>query len=243
MGSGTTAGILAYKYAAVSASSRLVSVAKKRKTPITQIDDPRYVKALAHPMRIRILAILDERDASPVQIAQMLGGSLGVVSYHVRTLVNLDLLELVATHQRRGATEHVYRAVEHPRFSDDAWSDLGPVAKQRLLSAMLRQAGDYASGSAAAGGFDRADAHISRTAHKLDEKGWTQLAAATKKWLAEADKIEQAARKRLGARRAEPEEPLDVGLVLMLFEALPFSERVAAPRRARRPAVRARVSS
>lgn len=201
-------------------------MARKRKAPITQIDDPRYLKALAHPMRIRILAILGERDASPVQMASTLGASLGVVSYHVRTLLNLDLLELVATHQRRGATEHVYRAVPHPGFSDEAWNELAPVAKQRLLSAMLRQAGDYAGGSAAAGGFDRPDAHITRTALKLDERGWKDLAAATKKWLAEADRIEGAAAKRLA--RAGAEDALDVGLVMLLFEALPFSGRPAA---------------
>jgi DNA-binding transcriptional ArsR family regulator len=176
-------------------------------------------------MRIRILAILDERDASPVQLAEMLGAPLGVVSYHVRTLFNLDLLRLVATHQRRGATEHVYRAVEHPGFSDAAWSALGPVAKQRMLSAMLQQAGEYAGGSAAVGGFDRPDAHITRTAMKLDERGWSQLAAATKKWLAEAERIENDARKRL-ERGAEA---MDAGLVMMLFEALPFSRRNAQP--------------
>ena len=36
--------------------------------------------------------------------------------------------------------------------------------EQRLLSAMLRQIGEYANASAAAGGFDRADANISRIA-------------------------------------------------------------------------------
>jgi DNA-binding transcriptional ArsR family regulator len=200
-------------------------VPKKTNAPITQINDPRYLKALAHPMRIRILAILDERQASPVQLSDMLDESLGVVSYHVRTLLNLGLLKLVATHQRRGATEHVYRAVEHPRFSDDAWGELSPVAKQRMLSAMLRQAGDYANGSAAAGGFDRADAHITRTALKLDERGWTELAAATKKWVAEADRIEQAAKKRIAKSHEEDDRALDVGMILMLFEALPFSER------------------
>jgi DNA-binding transcriptional ArsR family regulator len=201
----------------------------RTKGPITQIDDPRYVRALAHPMRIRILAILDEREASPVQIAEMLDESLGVVSYHVRTLLNLGLLKLVATHQRRGALEHVYRAVEHPGFSDDAWAGLGPVAKQRMLSAMLRQAGEYVSGSAAVGGFDRRDAHITRSGFTLDERGWNELATATKEWLTEADGIEQAAKKRL-AKAPESDGGFDVGLVLMLFESLPFSERLPAPR-------------
>ena len=33
----------------------------------------------------------------------------------------------------------MYAAVARPTFSDDAWADMEPVAKQRLLSAMLRQ--------------------------------------------------------------------------------------------------------
>jgi len=33
--------------------------------PITNIDDPRYVKAMSHPLRVRILALLDERRRVP----------------------------------------------------------------------------------------------------------------------------------------------------------------------------------
>jgi DNA-binding transcriptional ArsR family regulator len=196
---------------------------KRKPKPITNIDDPRYVKALAHPLRIRILAMLEEQPASPVQLAEHFPDtSLGAVAYHVRTLLNLGLLELVATRQRRGATEHVYRATEHPRFTDKSWEALGPVAKQRLLSAMLQQIGDYTRNAAASGGFDRADAHITRTAMKLDEKAWKELAAATKKWLAEVQRIEDAAKKRV-ERGADPHDTLDAGLVIMLFQALPFT--------------------
>ena len=190
-----------------------------------QIDDPRYVKALAHPMRIRILAMLREGAASPVQLAERLDETLGSVAYHVRTLSNLELIDLVDTRQRRGATEHFYRAKEVPRFSDAAWDGLSVVGKQRMLSAMLGQLGEYINGSAATGGFDRSDANISRQSLKADEKGWSDLAKATKKWLAEVDKIETQIKKRT---EGTPEhELLDVGLVLLLFEALPFSERSA----------------
>ena len=147
-------------------------MASRKRKPITNIDDPRYVKALAHPLRIRILAMLEEQPTSPVQLAEKLGdATLGAVAYHVRTLFNLGLLELVGTRQRRGATEHVYRAIEHPRFTDESWDALGPVAKQRLLTAMLQQIGEYTSMSAAAGGFDRPDAHITRTPLRLEDRG------------------------------------------------------------------------
>jgi DNA-binding transcriptional ArsR family regulator len=201
--------------------------------PITNIDDPRYLKAIAHPLRIRILAMLSERAASPVQLAGKLDATLGTVAYHVRTLHNLGLLELVDTRQRRGATEHYYRARPRPRFSDGAWDALAPVAKQRLLSAMLQQIGQFTSASAAAGGFDRADSHITRASFRLDDEGWAELAEATKTWLAAADRIEEAATTRIAAAgdHADGGTPrtIDAGLVLMLFEALPFSEHPPEP--------------
>lgn len=67
--------------------------------------------ALAHPLRARVLAILDENVASPKQLARELGAPLGVVAYHVRVLGSLELIELVDVTQRRGAVEHRYTAV------------------------------------------------------------------------------------------------------------------------------------
>jgi DNA-binding transcriptional ArsR family regulator len=51
-----------------------------RADPITNIDDARYVKAMSHPLRVRILALLDERTASPVELAGWLGATLGTVA-------------------------------------------------------------------------------------------------------------------------------------------------------------------
>jgi DNA-binding transcriptional ArsR family regulator len=194
--------------------------------PITDIDDPRYVKALAHPLRIRILAMLADRSASPVQLSSQLDATLGTVAYHVRTLHSLGLVELVDTRQRRGATEHYYRAREHPRFPDDAWSGLAPVAKQRMLSALLQQIGQYVTASAAAGGFDRAEAHMTRRSMRLDARAFEQLATATRKWLGEAEKIGEAAAKRLEQRPSGDgdDAAVDAGLVVMLFEGRPVDD-------------------
>ena len=182
------------------------------------IDDPRYVKALAHPLRIRILAMLQERPASPVQLAPRLGSTLGRVSHHVRVLRDMGLIELVETRPRRGATEHIYAATSIPRFSDGAWERLGAAGRRRVLAAALEQIGEYVAGSAAAGGFDRADANLSRVPLRLDERGWTELTAAGRRWLAEVDDIQERARRRDDGAR-------DVGLVLLMFDALAFSDR------------------
>jgi DNA-binding transcriptional ArsR family regulator len=199
---------------------------KAKIRPITKVDDPRYVKALGHPLRVRILALLDEGAASPVQLAERLGATLGTVAYHTRTLEQLGLIEMVATHQRRGATEHVYAARERPGISDEAWAAASPVAKHVLISSTLTNIGDFAAQSAAGGGFDRRDANASRLMLKLDEKGWAALARASQKWLDEAVKIEGQARERL-ERTGEPS--FEVGLAILLFEALAFSGPHASP--------------
>src|SRR5829696_2433534 len=102
--------------------------------PITNIDDPRYVKAMSHPLRVRILALLEERTASPVELAGWLGATLGTTAYHVRTLERMGLIELTRETRVRGAVEHHYRAKERPTVSDDA----PPVARQAAVSSSLQ---------------------------------------------------------------------------------------------------------
>jgi predicted transcriptional regulator len=173
---------------------------------------------------VRILAILEERTASPVQLAEQLGASLGVVSYHVRTLERLGLIKLVRTNPVRGAVEHHYRANPRPTISDEGWAAAAPVAKQALLSSFLQQVAAYTNAAAASGGFDRADAHFTRTVAKLDAKGWSQLAKACEQLLGKIDSIEADAKKRI-AKDPHADGIVDAGLVIMLFEAA----RLAAP--------------
>ena len=202
-------------------------MAKRRATgQISGIDDPRYVKALAHPLRIRILAMLGERDASPVQLAEYLDATLGTIAYHVRALEQLGLIELAATRQRRGAIEHIYTACPHPSISEQAWAGAGQIAKQALVGATLAQAGEYATRSATAGGFDRPDAYAGRIALTLDEAGWTEMAEAVKRFREQTADIEQRSLDRIKSEGGPP--ALDVGLVLLFFEALPFFNDAAA---------------
>jgi DNA-binding transcriptional ArsR family regulator len=195
---------------------------------IENIGDPRYVRALGHPLRVRVLAILEERTASAVELARILDADIGVVAYHVRKLNQLGLIELVRETRVRGAIQRHYRAYERPRVSDDAWEQAPPVAKQAAVDAALQQIYDYGRASNAAGGFDRRDAHITRTALRLDAEGWEQLARSLKRVLEDVEQIEKGVAERQGGEGAEPLE--DVGLVLMQFGALPFSRAHGAAR-------------
>lgn len=74
-------------------------------------------KGLSHPTRAQALAILVERIASPKEIAEELDEALPNVSYHVRVLEELGLVELIEEAAIRGSVAHFYKAVEQ----DVAW--------------------------------------------------------------------------------------------------------------------------
>jgi len=76
------------------------------------IRDPRHAKAYSHPTRAQILKQLADGPASPVHMAGVLGIDLGCVSYHVRYLSRLGLIELASTRPRRGAVEHTYQLAD-----------------------------------------------------------------------------------------------------------------------------------
>ena len=68
-------------------------------------------RAVAHPLRVRILREMSRRaprPLSPVEFSRASGEPLGNVSYHLGALRKLGIAEVVATEQRRGALEHLH---------------------------------------------------------------------------------------------------------------------------------------
>jgi DNA-binding transcriptional ArsR family regulator len=183
--------------------------------PQSDISDPRIIKALTHPLRIQILAALDERTASPSELADELGAPLGNVSYHVRQLAGLGLIKLVKRTPRRGAIEHHYKAVGRPQITDDAWAGTPATVKDAVVGAALGDLGAAVSSAAAAGGFSRPDSHLTRTQVTLDERGWKDLDNELNATLARVQKIADASAKRIAKAGEDAEQPATV--VMMLF--------------------------
>lgn len=189
--------------------------------PYSDINDPRLIKALAHPLRVRILSILETRDmASPNEMAEELGVSLGVMSYHVRRLHALGFLELVRRTPRRGAIEHHYRAKARPRVTDKGWAETPSIVKRAMVGASLAQITGYINTAANQGGFDRGDAHLSRTVLMLDEQGWRELAGEMAEWMARIEQMEAESLERIKQAGEDAEVVAKrSAAILMLFEA------------------------
>lgn len=184
------------------------------------LTDTKIVKALAHPLRAKLLTMLDRREASPSQLSVELGEPLGTVSYHVRTLHDLGLLRLVGEKRQRGAVEHYYTAVKWV-IHEDAWKALPSSLKQKVHTSFLSQIGDVVSSAAVAGGFDEPYALLNHETLALDEEGAQELAREVSALMKRALAIESESKERCRESQSAGAKPevVKVNLVLMLFGA------------------------
>jgi hypothetical protein len=172
---------------------------------------------------VRILSSLHKGISSPNQLSQELGEPLGNVSYHVKTLLEYDCVELVKTEPRRGAVEHFYRATERAFFSDADWAKIPASARKGINGVALETIGQEATEAMIAGTIDaRTDSHLSQTPLLLDEKGWKEIASLLGDTLNRAIEIQQEAATRLADEKADP---ISSTLAILHFEKAPPAKK------------------
>jgi DNA-binding transcriptional ArsR family regulator len=198
--------------------------------------DASVLKALGHPLRMRLLTFITERgEASPVEMSRALDQPLASVSHHTRVLRDLGYIELARTQPRRGALEHYYRATAPPFLDDEHWELLPAPARRRVAAQLFRQVFRDAAAAGQSGGFDAASAHIARMVLDLDARGWRDLSRAVLTLLRRAEAIQARSDGRRDGR-AEPEEARPSELAILHFAVpKPASGPDRPARRARPP--------
>jgi DNA-binding transcriptional ArsR family regulator len=181
-----------------------------------QHPDQRVAKALSHPLRVRLLTILNESTASPRELAARVGAPLENVSYHMRRLHELGCIELVETRASGNAVEHLYRAQVRPFLIGEDWSGLPGPLRRSISGQILEQILDDIRRSVAAEAFDaRDDRVLVRMPLVVDEQGWRELKDVLVNAMEQAFEIQTESAARLVAR--ESEAGLATKLVLMHF--------------------------
>ncbi len=172
----------------------------KRTRP--EVIDQRLVRALAHPLRIKILEILTERVASPNRISDDLETGLSHVAYHTRALDKCGCLELVDTAQRRGATEHFYKASPHSFIGDRIWRRVPRALLGGVSGATLQSFMDRAVAALEAGTIDsREDTTLYWMPVLLDEQGWKEVTATMEETVDRVLAIQEGSRERIARRK------------------------------------------
>jgi len=202
-----------------------------RKDKATGVDQ-KLVKALAHPLRVEILTILNERMASPNELSKELDEGLSQVSYHVKVLKDFDCIEMVKTEPRRGAVEHYYRATSRAYLTDRDWRNLPNSIKPGLSAAGLKMIVDDVVGAVNGGSFNaRDDAHMSWTPGVVDQQGWEESVDLVNDTLAQIIEIHAASAKRLAK---SGDEGITASVVLMNYEGLSSEAKKTTKAKGRR---------
>jgi hypothetical protein len=166
-----------------------------------------------------MLSVLQDREASPKELAAEFGIPLANAAYHVQVLRKLKLIRLVKKTPRRGAVEHHYKADYAAHIDNAAWSDTPGIIKQSMVAAAVEEVGRDVMDAAATGGFEHDDAYLTRSKLVLDQQAWEELGEMLQKVLDRGDQLEKESAKRLARSNHEGERRS--GLVTMLFESMP----------------------
>jgi predicted transcriptional regulator len=172
--------------------------------------------AVGHRIRIEALAILNEGTASPNEIAKLIDEGVSKVGHHIKELVESGCIEFVGTAQRRGATEHFYRAIERPFISDEEARDLPPETKREIAALILQAVMAEGLSSLAAGKMDSDDdIWMGWRSLEIDDRGRREIAREQAESYARIEEIEARSAGRLLGSEGEGKSTV---LATMVFE-------------------------
>jgi DNA-binding transcriptional ArsR family regulator len=184
--------------------------------------DGEVAKAMAHPMRVSILAALNKRVISPSQYARDTGEKVNTVSYHFRTLSDYGLIEEVGSRPVRGATEHFFAATKRVLFDGKAWDNLPPSLKKEVSAQAFGDFLDAVTLAMVGETFDNRNDRVNVWLQRhLDEQGWDEAVKAHWVLIHAMENIFKRARLRL-LEAGEPEGGFLGTYGLFLFESSPL---------------------
>jgi DNA-binding transcriptional ArsR family regulator len=192
--------------------------------------DRRLIKAIGHPVREHILAVLNERIASAREISEEIGADVSSFYHHMEELENLGCIERVRTKQRRGAHEHFFKARRSVFFDDETWQRLPASVRADLIVSFVQAMFDDAVTAMDVGTFDRkGDEHVSWTPGRLDERGWEEATDLMDETLGRVTAILEESAARL-AKTGEDGLTATVGM--LAFETPRSTDSLRAPAKA-----------
>jgi DNA-binding transcriptional ArsR family regulator len=194
---------------------------EKRERGDIEYVDGDVAKAMAHPLRVQIVAMLNQRVMSATMIATEIDEQLQNVAYHMRVLREKGLIEEVSSRPVRGSTEHFYRATKRVLFDGKAWEELPPSMKAKVSSRIFSDFLEAVAGAMRGETFDSSDERVNVWLQgRLDQQGWDQAIKAHWVLIHAMEDIFKSARLRL-LEAGEPEGGLLSAYGQFLFEASP----------------------
>lgn len=169
---------------------------KEKERPRTLEEQQAF--AVGHHIRMEALTVFNERVASPKDVADVTGASLGKVGHHIKILLDEGCIELVKIEPRGGSAEHFYRGIKRPEITDEEWEALPEKNRCKIVAAVFRNL--IAEGLAAIRKGKMSADRLLRLSWKsmnLDAQARQEVADEQRESLERLQKIESGAAKRM----------------------------------------------
>jgi DNA-binding transcriptional ArsR family regulator len=137
----------------------------------------RLVAAISHPTRMHAMSVLWNREASPREIAAELDEPVNNVTYHMKQLVELGWIELVAQRPAHGGRvmESFYKATRSSVFDDSDLEAIGTRGRSMMNTIILNDMSQDIREAMLSGTFsERDDNQLTRIPIEVDEEGWEE---------------------------------------------------------------------
>jgi DNA-binding transcriptional ArsR family regulator len=186
----------------------------KRKSGLGRVDDG-MLFVFSHPLRVRMIAALNEREGSASDLARRLGVKTYHTDYHMKKLREHGCVEVSGRVKVRGLEKTIYRAKVKVDFPEEIWAMLPPSVQKLVVAAVFLTSSSDAQAALLSGSFEeRPESHASWTSLQLDEQAWQLLAGRLDQLLGEAEQIQSDAKERLAVSKSAA---LNVSLNLSSF--------------------------
>jgi len=171
--------------------------------PWRTIIDECLAKALGNSFRQQIVWLLNERIASPSEIAKELRVSLNKVCHHIKVLEAAKCIELVFERPHGTSIQHFYQATSRAFLDDTDWSGVAESLKDGLRATLLRTLVDDAVDAVVTGTYDSQEgSHMSFAPMIVDDQGREELAQTLERTLLDVIAIQEVTKQRLISNRA-----------------------------------------
>ncbi len=188
-------------------------------------------QVLSHPLRVRILEVVNQRDISPARfVREQLAGdrldhlgeraAVSHIAYHFRQLEEFGCVEVVEQIPRRGSIENVYRGVSPAYLDDEEWRTLPADQRKDITAVVLQGLMAQAEGAILEDTFDsRDDRWLFWLKMELDEEGWKELTAICHSTMSGVEEVQENAGRRIAAGDSVPEPSVPATFAVLGFES------------------------
>jgi DNA-binding transcriptional ArsR family regulator len=167
--------------------------------------------ALSHRIRVHILWILNEGTYTNAQVAKIIEEPANNVANHMRELLDAGSIELARSEQKGNITQHFYRAVEIPFYSQEEAEAMTPGQRQVTAGLVIQSAAAEIMAALWSGTLADPRTVLVWNPHTLDERGREDLEEEEERYIERAQEIEVESTNRR-AKSGEPGQSIVVAM-------------------------------